>query len=199
MAFDAFLSLALLAIATLFTPGPNNALLATSGVNFGFRRTLPHLFGVSLGFGVMLFIVGLFLGELFKQSALLQAILGWVSVGLLLFVAYQIATTGGLSSAKGEPRPFRFVEAAAFQWVNPKAWAMAIAVTAQFVKDAESAIMIAAFISVVFSILGTASAATWVGLGQVLRRFLQNPLRLRIFNLTMAGLIVSNVVIIFLE
>jgi threonine/homoserine/homoserine lactone efflux protein len=92
----------------------NNALLAASGANFGFRRTFPHVLGISLGFPVMIFIVGLFLDQIFQSSLLLREVLRWVGVGLLLYVAYKIATAGGLGSSAVERRPVRFHEAALF-------------------------------------------------------------------------------------
>ena len=112
-------TLILLAASSAFTPGPNNALVAASGVNFGYRRTLPHIFGIALGFAVMIFIIGLFIGQLFQQSAVLRELLRWAGVFLLLYVAYKIATAGGLTDSGGQSRPFRFIEAAGFQWINP--------------------------------------------------------------------------------
>ena len=129
MKFEYFIALCILSFTAAFTPGPNNALVTASGANFGFRRTFPHVLGISLGFPVMIFIVGLFLGQLFQSSLFLREALRWIGVGLLLYVAYKIATAGGLGSSTGERRPFRFHEAALFQWVNPKGWSMAIAIT----------------------------------------------------------------------
>ena len=129
MDFETFLSLIVLATVTTWTPGPNNAMVASSGANFGLRRSLPHIMGIAFGFPLMIFVVGLFLGQLFEASAILREVIRWFGAGLMLWLAWKIATSGGLSSASGTPRPMRFYEAAAFQWVNPKAWAMSIAVT----------------------------------------------------------------------
>lgn len=119
MGFESFIALCILSFTAAFTTGPNNALVAASRANFGFRRTFPHILSKSLGFPVMIFIVGLFLEQLFQSSLLLREVLWWVGVALLLYVAY-IATAGGLGSSAGERRPFHFHEAALFQWVNPK-------------------------------------------------------------------------------
>lgn len=116
MSYDALLTLCVLAAASTWTPGPNNALLASSGANFGLRRTVPH----ALGFTVMVLIVGLFLGSAFQHSALLRMILHYGGAALLLYVAWKIAFHGGLVRADGNRRPLRFHEAAAFQWINPK-------------------------------------------------------------------------------
>ncbi len=120
MKFEYFIALCILSFTAAFTPGPNNALVPASGANFGFRRTLPHVLGISLGFPVMIFIVGLFLGQLFQSSLFLREALRWIGVGLLLYVAYKIATAGGLGSSTGERRPFRFHEAALFNGLNPR-------------------------------------------------------------------------------
>ncbi|MGA1210069.1 MAG: LysE family translocator, partial [Gemmobacter sp.] len=117
-------ALAAIAFASCWTPGPNNAMLASSGATFGLARTIPHLLGVALGFPVMAVIVGLFLGEAFQRSALLQEGLRWGGAALLLWVAWKIATAGGMGRAGAAARPLRLHEAAAFQWINAKAWVM---------------------------------------------------------------------------
>lgn len=192
MPFEAFVTLVVLAFASAFTPGPNNALVASSAVNFGLRRTLPHVLGIALGFPVMALAVGLVLGEMFEASAALRTGLRWGGGALMLWVAWQIATKGGLGPEGGRARPFRFVEAAAFQWINPKAWIVAIALTAQFIPPERphgAALVVAA----VFVAAGLASALTWAGTGQALRRILARPARLRVFNAAMGGVIALGV------
>ena len=120
MGFESFIALCILSFTAAFTPGPNNALVAASGANFGFRRTFPHVLGISLGFPVMIFIVGLFLGQLFQSSLLLREVLRWVGVALLLYVAYKIATAGGLGSSAGERRPFHFTKRPFFNGLIPR-------------------------------------------------------------------------------
>lgn len=198
MTADSLITLAILAMTAAFTPGPNNALVASSGVNFGYRRTLPHILGIAFGFAAMIFIVGLFLGEMFLRSTLFREILRWAGVALLLFVAWKIAQSGGLGSKSGTPRPFRFIEAAGFQWVNPKGWAMAIAITAQFAGKAEP-VQTALVISLVFVFAGLASASAWALLGQSLRRWLNTPRRVILFNYAMAVMIAACVVLLFLD
>jgi len=183
-------TLTLLAASSAFTPGPNNALVAASGVNFGYRRTLPHIFGIALGFAVMIFIIGLFLGQLFQQSAVLRELLRWAGVLLLLYVAYKIATAGGLTDSGGQSRPFRFIEAAGFQWINPKAWAMASAITAQFI-DPMATVKTALIISAVFVVTGLFSASAWTFLGQWLSQFLNSPERQALFNKVMGTLVAA--------
>ena len=193
MSPEIFAALLSLSIGTLFTPGPNNAMLAASGANFGFRRTVPHLLGVAVGFPVMMLGVGLLLGGLFQASALLRETLRWGGAALLLWIAWKIANSGGIGSKSGSAKPFTFVQASAFQWINPKAWSMAIAATSQFVT-AQNPLVSTAIVASTFLTLGLLSASTWTLTGQALTRWLTTAKRLRIFNLTMAALIVLSVV-----
>ncbi|MCY1126740.1 LysE family translocator [Frigidibacter sp. RF13] len=188
MPTETFIALIGLAIATLFTPGPNNAMLAASGAAFGFRRSLPHLTGVALGFPAMLLIVGLALGGLFQTSVVLREGLRWGGALLLLWIAFKIATSAGAES-KSAARPMTFLAAVAFQWINPKAWSMAIAATSQFIRP-DDPWRLALIVAATFTLLGLGSASTWVGLGQAISGWLTTAGRLRLFNLTMAGLIV---------
>lgn len=198
MEYDTFIALCILSFTAAFTPGPNNALVAASGANFGFRRTVPHVLGISLGFPIMIFCVGLFLGQVFQSSLMLRELLRWIGVGLLLYVAYKIATAGGLGSSVEERRPFRFHEAALFQWVNPKGWSMAIAITSQFATP-DAPMRTAAIVAMVFVFFGLTSASTWALLGVSLQRFLETEGRLKRFNVVMAVLIAGCVIFLFLE
>ncbi len=182
-----------LAVATLFTPGPNNAMLAASGARFGFWPTAPHFLGVAMGFPLMMLGVGLVLGGIFQASALLSEGLRWGGAALLLWIAWKIARTGSVGSASGRPHPMRFFSAVAFQWVNPKAWSMAIAATSQFVLPS-SPVVTAGIVAGTFLGLGMISAMTWTYAGQAISRWLTTPARLRAFNLVMAALIVLSVV-----
>ena len=197
MSFELLLSLGMLAFAASWTPGPNNALVAASGANFGLRASLPHVWGIALGFPVMALIVGLALGELFAASAVLREVLRWGGAALLLWVAWQVARSGGLGRA-ARPRPFTFVEAAAFQWINPKGWVMALAISAQFVHP-DRPVATAAIVAGVFLLAGLSSSLAWAGMGQALRRVLSAPGRLRVFNAAMGGLIALGVVAMLLD
>jgi threonine/homoserine/homoserine lactone efflux protein len=195
---EIFLALMALAVATLFTPGPNNMMLATSGANFGFRRTVPHLLGVALGFPLMLLIVGLVLGELFQTSNLLRETLRYGGAVLLLWIAWKIAVSGGIGSKKGTAVPMRFVAAAGFQWINPKAWSMAVAATSQFIVP-DNPLGTASLVAATFLTLGVLSAATWTFAGQAIARWLTTARRLQIFNYLMAGLIVISTIQLLLH
>ncbi|MGL4281368.1 MAG: LysE family translocator [Albidovulum sp.] len=189
---EAYYALIALAVATLFTPGPNNAMLASFGARFGFWPSAPHLLGVAVGFPVMLMIVGLMLGEVFKSSALLREGLRWGGAALLLWIAWKTANAGGLAEKESGGKPMTFVGASAFQWINPKGWSMAVAATTQFITP-ERPVQTAAIVAATFLAIGFASASTWVGLGQALGRWLTTDGRQRVFNITMAALIVLSV------
>lgn len=193
MTADTFLALIGLSIGTLFTPGPNNAMLAASGANFGYRRTIPHALGVSTGFPVMMLCVGLVLGGLFQTSEILRETLRWGGAAILFWLAWKIAVSGGIGSKKGRAVPMTYWQAVAFQWVNPKAWTMAIAAISQFVT-ADAPLRSALTIALTFTTLGLVSSSTWALAGQALTRWLTTPLRLRGFNYTMAALIVLSTI-----
>ncbi|MDF3080842.1 LysE family translocator [Burkholderia cenocepacia] len=179
----------LFALVTSITPGPNNTMLLASGVNFGFRRTMPHLFGISIGVAILMLCVGFGLGEAFKRLPLLYTILEAASVAYLLYLAWRIGTSGEVKAHGAKPRPMTFIEAAAFQWVNPKAWMMVLtaATTVQLSADYG---MNAAWMSVVFILIGFPCICLWAAFGLGLRRFLSNPRALRVFNVTMAVLLI---------
>lgn len=197
MPADTILALVALTCLMAWTPGPNNAMVASSGATFGFRRTFPHVLGIALGFSFMILVVGYLLGAVFQASVLLREGVRWLGAALLLYIAWKIATSGGLSSARGEPRPLTFLEAAGFQWVNPKAWTGALAITAQFATGA-APLTEAVVIGVVCVLTGLTSASTWALGGQAIRRFLATPERLRAFNIAMGLLIAGCVGLLFL-
>ena len=179
----------LFALVTSITPGPNNTMLLASGVNFGFRRTMPHLFGISIGVAILMLCVGFGLGEAFRRVPVLYTVLEAASVAYLLYLAWRIGTSGEVKAHGAKPRPMTFIEAAAFQWVNPKAWMMVLtaATTVQLSADYG---MNAAWMSVVFILIGFPCICLWAAFGLGLRRFLSNPRALRLFNVTMAVLLI---------
>jgi threonine/homoserine/homoserine lactone efflux protein len=129
---DLLLALVGFAVVSSITPGPNNMMLLASGVNFGMRRTMPHMMGVCMGFTLMLVIVGLGLGAVIMTVPLLHTVLKYGSGAYLLWLAWSLATSGGLGGSQTGARPMRFIEAALFQWINPKAWVMAVTAMAVY-------------------------------------------------------------------
>ena len=127
LSLDLLLGFALFALVTSITPGPNNTMLLASGVNFGFNRTIPHMLGITCGFFVLVVAVGFGLGAVFQTYPILYTVLRYVGAAYLLYLAWKIAHSGPVGdSAEGEAKPISYLGAAAFQWVNPKAWIMAI-------------------------------------------------------------------------
>ena len=189
MTLDLLTALLGVALATTWTPGPNNIMLANSAATFGYRATMAHAFGVALGFPLMIFALSLGLGEAFQRSDALREGLRWTGVAVMLWLGWRIGTAGRAKAEGRGARPFTFAEAVAFQWVNPKAWAMAIGVPAAFLSGARPLVEAGACAGV-FMASGLTSAHGWAGFGAALRRALSTDARLRAFNALM-GLLVA--------
>jgi threonine/homoserine/homoserine lactone efflux protein len=177
-----------LAFATTITPGPNNLMLLASGLNFGWRRTLPCWAGVVLGFSCLIVGVGLGLGAALGRWPALDLALRVGSALVILWMAWRIAGAKAHSRAEGPARPMRFFEAAAFQWINPKAWMMAVAAVAGYAPLDRFWTSLVAIV-VAFWVVGAPANAVWIGFGVGLRRWLDAPGRLRLFNRVMAALL----------
>ena len=176
------------AFVTSITPGPNNLMLMASGANFGFRRTIPHMLGVGLGFVFMTILMGVGLSSAFDALPILKDVLTVVSIVYLLWLAWKIANAAQPKDGEAAGTPLTFLQAASFQWVNPKAWSMALsAVTIYTYDDTVFAIIV---VAAIFGAVNIPAVSTWCLLGREMRRFLTNPARLRVFNWFMAGLLV---------
>ena len=193
MPYDVFVAMFVFAAVTAFTPGPNNIMVTASGVNFGFARTIPHLAGILSGFMVMLVGCGAGLGALFTAYAPLQYALKIVGAAYMLWLAWKVANA---RPADDEPdssaRPLTFLQAVAFQWVNPKAWVIAISAIAIYVRPSHWLVDFAILLAV-FGLFTILSTATWTGFGVALRGLLRNPRHARIFNWIMAVLLVASI------
>lgn len=186
-------ALAVFAFVSSITPGPNNLMLMTSGTNFGFRRTVPHLMGVALGFVLMIVLVGLGLAELFVRYPVAHEILKWVSIAYLLFLAWKVATARppGEASAAAEGRPLTFLQAALFQWVNPKAWTMALTGVTVYMPPVDPWIGLL-LVAALFGAVNLPCVGLWAAMGVKLRRWLGDARRLRRFNVAAALLLVAS-------
>lgn len=191
-------ALLLFAVVSSGTPGPNNLMLMTSGVNFGVRRTLPHFWGVDLGFAVMTLLVGLGLSEVFARVPALLVALKWIGAAYLLWLAWKIARSGPLKNGVVRARPLTFLQAAAFQWVNPKAWIMAVTACATY-TDPNRYTLGVLVITAVFGLVTLPAIAAWVGFGAALQSWLSHPRNLAIFNYTMAALLIASLYPVFSE
>ena len=185
---DLLIALIGFAFVSSITPGPNNMMLLASGVNYGFRRTLPHMLGVSLGHSLMVVLVGLGLAGLFLAYPLARTALTVVSVAYLCWLAWKIAHAAPPDPAAPKGRPMTFIQAALFQWVNPKAWSMALTAVSLYTPDTSLASIVT--VALVFCATNLPSVSAWAALGTALRGWLRDPARLRAFNWTMAALLV---------
>jgi threonine/homoserine/homoserine lactone efflux protein len=181
------------------TPGPNNILVASSGVNFGFRATIPHILGITIGYPLMLFIVGIGLAKIFIAVPLIHTILKVISIAYLLYLAYRITKASSPDETRSQAQPLTFLQAAAFQWVNGKAWVIALgAVTTYTMVDQTLPLQIVALtaISVVITL---GSVSCWTFFGAFMRQFLQTAQRRRWFNYSMAALLVLSILPVLWE
>ena len=186
---EVYLSLILFAFTTSITPGPNNMMLLASGVNFGMRKTVPHMVGIELGFASLLIAVGLGLGALFKSFPTLYFILKVAGGLYLLWIAWSIGMSRSLGDGKSSGKPMSLLSAAAFQWVNPKAWVMAVSSMAAF-ADPTNLTFSVLVVSITFVVLALPCQGGWAAFGALLRDWLSHPARLKWFNITMAVLLV---------
>ena len=186
----------LFVVVTTITPGPNNTMLLASGVNFGFRRTVPHILGISAGVVVLMLSVGFGLGEVFRHVPWLYTALEAASVAYLLWLAWKIGTSGMIKEKSGERRPMRFHEAIAFQWINPKAWMMVLTAATTIRLSADFGVN-SVVMAALFYVIGLPCICLWAAFGTGMRRFLDDPRRLRTFNIAMALALVASMYPLF--
>ncbi len=189
---EILVALVLFAFASSITPGPNNIMLLASGANFGLRRSVPHMLGISFGHAFMVALVGLGLLGLFATLPALRPALMIASALYLVWLAWKNANAAPPDGATATGRPLGFFQAAGFQWVNPKAWYMAIYAQTNFAPAGEASWAGAVAVALVFAAVNLPSVATWAWGGTQIRRWLAAPGRLRAFNVTMAVLLVAS-------
>lgn len=190
MTFELLLALTTFAFVSSATPGPNNLMLMASGANFGFMRSIPHMLGISIGFSVMVLLVGVGLVQIFDAWPVSYTILKVLSVAYMTWLAWKIARAAPARKGETAGRPLTFLQAAAFQWVNPKAWAMALTALSVYASDAT--LFAFAIVALVFGIVNLPAITLWTVMGQQMARLLTNPARLRAFNWTMAVLLMAS-------
>jgi len=199
MPLDLFIALTGFCAATAWTPGPNNLMLLASGVNYGIWRSLPHMAGITVGFSVMIILVGLGMGGLLQAMPQFYLVLKVLSIAYMLWLAWHIATAGPMSpEAAASSRPLRFIEAALFQWINPKGWAMALTSAATYTLPTAYLFSLMT-IAATFFVVNLPGALAWTGSGVALRKLLQDPVRVRVFNVTMAVLLVASLLPVLWE
>ena len=184
-----FLALLVFSFVSSITPGPNNIMLFASGVNFGMWRTMPHALGISFGFGVLLAAVGGGVGVILATVPLLLIVIKVAGGLYMVFLAWKIANSDPVEVQEGAAQPMTFLQAALFQWVNPKAWVMATVAMSTYTAEGPYALNVAIVIFA-FVVLNFPSVTVWAGFGTVMRNFLKDPLKLKIFNYVMATALV---------
>ena len=199
MSHQLLLAFIVFAIVMFFTPGPNNIMLLTSGLNFGFRRTLPHLAGVVFGFAFMIAVSGLGLGAVFTAYPLLQTILKYAGAAYLIYLAVAIALSGPPTPGEAERRrPMTFFGAALFQWINVKGWVMVIGTITAYAAIASYPWNI--LLQVALSLLiGWIACAAWVLCGTSLQSLVKSPVVVRAFNIVMALLLLASLYPVLVE
>ena len=184
--------------ATSITPGPNNIMLLSSGLTFGYRKTVPHLLGVVLGFPLMALIVGLGLGKIFESYPVVLTILKIIGTAYLLWLAWKIAnSTPSLNEDESSKQPLKFIPIVLFQWVNPKNWIKIITAMSVYVHSAENALSQIIIITIIFLSTVIVSANSWTLGGVALKRFIKNTKAIRAFNISMAVLLILSIIFSF--
>lgn len=193
MTFELLSGLALFAFATSITPGPNNLMLMASGVNFGLRRTVPHMLGIFFGFTSMIAIIGLGLSAIYESVPAFKPALKVAALVYMLWLAWKLAHA---SAPNGHPdpdaRPLSLPQAAAFQWANPKAWSMALGANATYAPEHDLVSVL--IVTGVFGMINLPAVSVWATLGTKVAHLLRNPARLTAFNWSMAALLLISLI-----
>jgi threonine/homoserine/homoserine lactone efflux protein len=191
---DILPSLLAFSLAMALTPGPNNVMVTASAATFGFRRTVPHMLGITVGFPAMTVAVGLGLGTVFTTYPVIHVVLKWVGAAYLCWLAWLVATASRPEAGEAGAGPFGFWRAALFQWVNPKAWLTVFGALATYTTVEAPMGPQVAFITAVFVVLTFPCLSVWALFGTVIGRFLSTGRCLRIFNVCMAALVLASLV-----
>ena len=187
-----YLAILLFTTTASITPGPNNIMIMASGVNFGVKRSIPHVLGICLGFPVMVIALGLGLGTIFENFPILHDIIKILGVAYLLYLAWLVASSSSFEETSSPSRPLRFDQAVLFQWVNPKAWVMATGAISTYTTTAGDTLTQVLFIAFAFFITAASSVMIWLIFGAGLKRYLENPRHNRTFNISMALLLIAS-------
>jgi len=192
MTYDILIALIGFAFASSITPGPNNLMLMASGANYGLPRTVPHMLGISLGHAFMVTMVGIVLLQVFVTYPDVNIVLKVFSAIYMSWLAWKIANAVPPQASEVTGKPFTFLQAAAFQWVNPKAWFMAITAISAYAPQDRGVIIGSLMVALVFATVNLPSVTLWALTGVQLRRWLGTAKRLRRFNATMATLLLMS-------
>jgi threonine/homoserine/homoserine lactone efflux protein len=199
MSHQLLLAFIVFAIVMFITPGPNNIMVLSSGLTYGFRRSVPHIAGITIGFAFMIAAVGLGFGTIFVAYPVLQTILKYAGAAYLVYLAIAIALSGPPKAGAADGRgPMTFLGAALFQWVNVKGWVMVIGTITAYAAIARFPWNIAIQTGLAL-VLGTVSTSIWTLFGSALRPVLTSERAVRIFNIVMAILLLASLIPVFME
>ena len=188
-----YFSIVLFAFTATITPGPNNVMIMTSGVNFGIGKSLPHLFGICFGFPLMAIMVGMGVSVVFDNYPFIHELIKIAGILYLLYLAWLIATSSSFTQRDAQFKPLGFWQAAIFQWVNPKAWVMVTGAVAAFTTTAGNIYYQVLVIALAFFAVSFPCVGSWLVFGVGLKKILKSPRHLRLFNISMALLLVFSI------
>ncbi|TMM46334.1 LysE family translocator [Colwellia ponticola] len=194
-----YLTILLFAASTTITPGPNNIMIMASGLNYGIKNSTPHLLGICFGFPAMVILVGLGFSVIFEKYPLLHEIIKVLGVIYLLYLAWLIAASSPSSLDSKKAQPLSFIQAAFFQWVNPKAWVMATGAVSAYTSVSADVFMQVSYIALAFFIVAFPCVGMWLYFGASLKKYLKSSKHQKVFNLTMALLLFLSVLPVLQE
>lgn len=196
---ESLISLIVFAVIAAFTPGPNNIMIMSSGLNHGVKASMPHFFGICLGFPSMILAVGFGLGFVFERYPLLHHAVQFIGIAYLFYLAWLIANSAPNNFDEKKAAPLSFIQAALFQWINPKAWVMGTSALAAYTTVGESMTLQVLTVVMVFTLMAFPSAGVWLLFGRTLRSLLAKPQYQRYFNIAMALLLVGSMIPMIVE
>lgn len=189
-----YLSILIFAISSTVTPGPNNIMILTSGLNYGVKNSIPHLLGISFGFPVMIIVIGFGFSIIFEKYPLFNEVIKILGVVYLLYLAWLIASSSPVSLEGKKSKPLNFFQAALFQWVNPKAWVVATGAVSAYTSVSSDIFAQVIFIALAFLIVAIPSLSVWLIFGVGIKQYLKSPRHQKIFNLSMALLLIGSII-----
>jgi threonine/homoserine/homoserine lactone efflux protein len=195
---EALIPLAIFAFVSSITPGPNNIMLTSSGLMFGFMRSIPHMLGITFGFGVLLALCAVGIGSLIVAAPALHVVLKVAGSAYLLYLAWQLRSMVFADDGRRDAKPMSFTGAAMFQFVNPKAWIMAVTGVSAFLPIVQPAWVAVGVFCLVFCAINLPCVSVWAGAGAALRRYLSQPAWQRLFCVTMVLLTVYSAAAIWM-
>lgn len=196
---EIFIAVLFFAFSTTITPGPNNVMIMSSGVNYGVRASVPHFLGICLGFPLMVLLVGFGFGVVFEKFPNLHQLIKVIGVLYLLWLAWHIASAEPKAIQKGKKKPFTFWQAALFQWVNAKAWMMASGAVAAYTTVQGNPVIEVLAITLAFLLMAFPCVGVWLLFGSLLRKVLSNSVFQRVFNITMGLILVASIIPVLQE